>query len=219
MLAPGCMWMGRSVYSHGASAKHRHLVRGLEDADSWATDGHKWLNVHSIVGSPLSVTRSPTRRRLTITAPYIDVGGSARDQIDWNPEWSRRARGVPVYAALKELGRSGVQDLVDRCCEHCAAIVAGIGVLPDVEVVSEPRLNQGLLRFHQPDATPEGNDDYTDQVIHEINETGEAFFSGTTWQGRRAMRVSVVNWRTTQNDVRRAVAAATRVLSHHRDRP
>ena len=198
-----------------ASAKHRHLVRGLEDADSWATDGHKWLNVPFDCGVAIIRDQAAHKAAMTISAPYIDAGGAARDQIDWNPEWSRRARGVPVYAALRELGRSGVEDLVDRCCAHCADIVSGIGALPGVEIVSEPTLNQGLLRFSRKGASPEDNDDYTDCVIHEINETGETFFSGTTWQGRRAMRVSVVNWRTSEDDVRRAVAAATRVLSHY----
>ena len=200
-----------------ASAKHRHLVRGLEHADSWATDGHKWLNVPFDCGIAIIRDRVAHKAAMTITAPYIAAGGAARDQIDWNPEWSRRARGVPVYAALRELGRSGVQDLVDRCCDHCAAIVAGIGALPNVETVSEPMLNQGLLRFTQVGNAPEENDEYTDRVISEINDTGEAFFSGTTWQGRRAMRVSVVNWRTTEDDVRRAIAAAADILSHHRE--
>jgi glutamate/tyrosine decarboxylase-like PLP-dependent enzyme len=199
-----------------ASAKHRHLVRGLEHADSWATDGHKWLNVPFDCGIAIIRDRAAHKAAITITAPYIAAGGAARDQIDWNPEWSRRARGVPVYAALKELGRSGVQDLVDRCCDHCAAIVTGIGALPNVETVSEPMLNQGLLRFTQVGNAPEENDEYTDRVISEINDTGEAFFSGTTWQGRRAMRVSVVNWRTTEDDVRRAIAAAAEVLGQHR---
>jgi glutamate/tyrosine decarboxylase-like PLP-dependent enzyme len=199
-----------------ASAKHRHLVRGLEHADSWATDGHKWLNVPFDCGIAIIRDRVAHKAAMTITAPYIAAGGAARDQIDWNPEWSRRARGVPVYAALRELGRSGVQDLVDRCCDHCAAIVAGIGALPNVETVSEPMLNQGLLRFTQVGNAPEENDEYTDRVISEINDTGEAFFSGTTWQGRRAMRVSVVNWRTTEDDVRRAIAAAAEVLGQHR---
>ena len=195
-----------------ASLKHRHLVRGLEHADSWATDGHKWLNVPFDCGVAIIRDRAAHKAAMTITAPYIAAGVAARDQIDWNPEWSRRARGVPVYAALRELGRSGVQDLIDRCCDHCAAIVAGIGALPNVEIVSEPTLNQGLLRFTQVGKTAEENDAYTDRVIHQINNTGEAFFSATTWQERRAMRVSVVNWRTTEEDVCRAIAAARRVL-------
>ena len=198
-----------------ASSRFRHLVRGLEHADSWATDGHKWLNVPFDCGIAIIRDRTANKAAMTITAPYIASAGTARDQIDWNPEWSRRARGVPVYAALKELGRSGVQDLVDRCCDHCTAIVAGIGALPNVEIVSEPTLNQGLLRFTRADNTPEENDAYTDHVINEINDTGEAFFSGTTWQGRRAMRVSVVNWRTTEVDVGRAIKAARDILGHH----
>ncbi len=196
-----------------ASAKRRHLVEGLEEADSWATDGHKWLNVPYDCGVAIIRDRAAHKAAMTISASYIAAETVARDQIDWNPEWSRRARGVPVYAALKELGRRGVEDLVDRCCDHCAAIVEGIGALPGAEIVAAPTLNQGLLRFTRTGASPEQNDDYTDHVIHRINATGEAFFSGTTWQGRRAMRVSVVNWRTKDADVRGAVAAAEQVLN------
>ena len=149
---------------------------------------------------------------MTISASYIEAGQTARDQIDWNPEWSRRARGVPVYAALKELGRAGVEAMVDRCCDHCAAIVAGIGALHGAEIVAAPTLNQGLLRFHREGASPEENDAFTETVMQRINATGEAFFSSTDWQGRWAMRVSVVNWRTNDSDVVRAIAAAERVL-------
>ncbi|MCG8458952.1 MAG: hypothetical protein MI919_21955, partial [Holophagales bacterium] len=132
--------------------------------------------------------------------------------IDWNPEWSRRARGVPVYAALSELGRRGVEALVDRCCACCRALVDGIGALEGAEIVAEPTLNQGLVRFFLPDAGAETNDAFTDHMIREINRTGEAFFSGTTWKGRRAMRVSAVGWRTSEADVVRTISATAGVL-------
>jgi glutamate/tyrosine decarboxylase-like PLP-dependent enzyme len=114
---------------------------------------------------------------------------------------------------LKELGRTGVEALIDRSCDHCTALVEGIGALPGAEVLASPTLNQGLVRFNRPGARPEENDAYTDDVINQINATGEAFFSDTTWKGRQAMRVSVVNWRTTAQDVQRAIAAAASVLS------
>ncbi len=200
------------LFARTSRAK-RHLVEGVELADSWATDGHKWLNVPYDCGIAIIRDREAHKAAMTVTASYIEADSAARDQIDWNPEWSRRARGVPIYAALKELGRAGVEALVDGCCDHCAALVEGIGALPGAEVLTAPTLNQGLLRFDRPGATPEENDAYTDDVIMRINATGEAFFSGTTWHGRQAMRVSVVNWRTNEQDVQRAIAAAGSVLS------
>ena len=195
------------------SRARRHLVAGIELADSWATDGHKWLNVPYDCGIAIIRDREAHKAAMTVSASYIEAEHAARDQIDWNPEWSRRARGVPVYAALKELGRSGVEALVDRCCDHCVAIVEGIGALPGAEVLALPSLNQGLLRFCRPGATAEENDLYTNDVMARINATGEAFFSDTAWHGRQAMRVSVVNWRTTEQDVQRAIAAAAKVLN------
>jgi glutamate/tyrosine decarboxylase-like PLP-dependent enzyme len=196
-----------------ASRARRHLVEGVELADSWATDGHKWLNVPYDCGIAIIRDREAHKAAMTVSASYIEGESAARDQIDWNPEWSRRARGVPVYAALKELGRTGVEALIDRCCDHCTALVEGIGALPGAEVLASPTLNQGLVCFMRPGARPEENDAYTDDVINRINATGEAFFSGTTWKGRQAMRVSVVNWRTTAQDVQRTIAAAASVLS------
>ncbi|CAN5495936.1 aminotransferase class V-fold PLP-dependent enzyme [soil metagenome] len=195
-----------------ASRTHRHLLEGVELADSWATDGHKWLNVPFDCGIAIVRDRDAHRNAMTLTASYITTATDGRDQFDWNPEWSRRARGIPVYAALKELGRDGVEQLIDRCCRHCTSLVEGIGQLPGAEIVSKPTLNQGLVRFSQSGASPESNDAFTDRIIAKINASGEAFFSGTTWQGRRAMRVSVVNWRTNERDVDRAIAAAKAVL-------
>lgn len=104
-----------------------------------------------------------------------------------------------------------VEALVDRCCDHCTALVE-IGALPGGEILATPSLNQGLLRFNRPGASPEDNDAYTDHVMARINATGDAFFPGTNWRGRRAMRVSVISWRTAGQDVQRAVAAAASVL-------
>lgn len=195
-----------------SSRKYRHLLDGVELADSWSADGHKWLNVPFDCGIAIVRDREAHRAAMTSSASYVASSWIARDQADWNPEYSRRARGVPVYAALRELGRYGVEALVDRCCHHCASIVDGISRLPGVEVLAWPILNQGLLRFTKPEASDLENDTFTDDVIRRINATGEAFFSGTTWRHRRAMLVSVVNWRTTTRDVQRAVAAASEVL-------
>jgi len=162
---------------------------------------------------------------MTISANYITLEEQARNEIDWNPEWSRRSRGFTVYAAIKELGRAGLEELIDRSCSHAEAIVTGIGKLPGAELLWTPKLNQGLVRFLdlRPDARPADHDARTEQVIAAVNATGEAFFSGTTWKGKRAMRVSVVNWRTSKSDVQRAINAVASVLAnevgraHHRE--
>jgi glutamate/tyrosine decarboxylase-like PLP-dependent enzyme len=188
----------------GASPRYRHLLRGVEAADSWATDGHKWLNVPYDCGYAFVADPAPHRAAMSYRASYLTHDTDARDQIDWTPEWSRRARGFSTYAALRQLGRDGVAGLIERCCEHARAIVEGIGAYPGVEVVWMPKINQGLLRF--------GDDRRTDEVIAAVLKTGEAFFGGTTWRGRRCMRVSVCNWQTTEEDVNRAVRAVAGVL-------
>jgi glutamate/tyrosine decarboxylase-like PLP-dependent enzyme len=132
-----------------ASRKHRHHLDGVELADSWATDGHKWLNVPFDCGIAIIRDRDAHRAAMTLSASYIAPESSARDQIDWNPEWSRRARGIPVYAALKEMGREGVEAMIDRCCAHCEALVSGIGALPGAQILHPARLNQGLVRFQR----------------------------------------------------------------------
>ena len=147
---------------------------------------------------------------------YTSFVEDARDQIAWNPEWSRRGRGVPTYAALCQLGRQGVAELVDRTCAHAHALVTRIGQLEAAEVVWEPTINQGLVRFLDPrsGATEPDHDLRTDETIARIVTTGEAFFGGTTWRGRRCMRVSVCNWRTNDVDVERAVRAVGHVLEN-----
>jgi glutamate/tyrosine decarboxylase-like PLP-dependent enzyme len=190
-----------------ASRSKQPLMAGIELADSWASDAHKWLNVPYDNGLAFVRDCAAHRASMTASASYITADGKARDQIDWNPEWSRRARGFALYAALRELGRNGLEDLVDRCCAHAHAIVMGIGALPGAEILWVPQLNQGLVRFLdlRPKATEEDHNTRTDSVIAAVNASGEAFFSGTTWRAKRAMRVSVVNWRTTADDVRRTV--------------
>jgi len=197
-----------------ASKQKFHLTAGLELADSWATDGHKWLNVPFDCGIAIIRDREAHREAMTISASYIAPETQARDQIDWNPEWSRRARGFTVYAALRELGKNGVADLVDRTSKHCHTIVTEIDKIHGAEMLFEPQLNQGLVRFLdlRPNATEEDHDKQTDAVIAAINASGEAFFSGTRWNGKNAMRVSVVNWRTNDDDVHRTVQAIRGVV-------
>jgi glutamate/tyrosine decarboxylase-like PLP-dependent enzyme len=197
-----------------ASPKYAHLMRGAEGADSWATDGHKWLNVPYDCGYAFVADAEAHRAAMAYHASYLTHASDARDEMDWNPEWSRRSRGFATYAALRELGRDGLANLIDRCCEHAHAIVTQIGALPGAEMLSEPVINQGLVRFRdlKPGATDADRDRRTDEVIAAINATGEAFFSGTTWRGKRAMRVSVCNWQTSARDVQRSVAAVAQVL-------
>ena len=220
-LAPMARAAGAWTHVDGAfglwartTPTHRDLARGIDLCDSWTTDAHKYLNVPYDSGLAIIRDAEAHRAAMTLSTSYLPAGGAARDQIDWNPEFSRRARGFPVYAALRELGRDGVADLVDRTCRHAQAITKGVGALPGAEVVATSGLNQGLVRFLSPrtGASEADHDARTDQVIAAINASGEAFFGGVTYKGRRCMRVSACNWRTTDADVARTIAAAKRVL-------
>jgi glutamate/tyrosine decarboxylase-like PLP-dependent enzyme len=192
-----------------ASPRYRPYLTGVERADSWAVDGHKWLNVPYDCGYAFVADPRPHRAAMSHRASYLVHAAEARDQMDWTPEWSRRGRGVATYAAIRELGRRGIADLVERTCRHAHALATGIAALPGAELVWEPRINQGLVRFlsARPDATDADHDRKTDAVIAAILATGEAFFGGTTWRGKRCMRISVCNWGTNEADVARSVAA------------
>ena len=138
-----------------ASPRFAHLVDGAERADSWATDGHKWLNVPYDCGIMLCARPEPHRRAMSVYADYLihaDEGGP-RDQMDWTPEFSRRARGFTVYAAIRQLGRSGIAELVERCCDLAARFAAGVAEIPGVEVLNEVVLNQVLFRFETDERT------------------------------------------------------------------
>lgn len=197
-----------------ASPRYRHLTTGVAGADSWATDGHKWLNVPYDCGYAFVVQPEALRGAMSVRASYLTHASEARDQMDWTPEFSRRARGFATYAAIRQLGRLGIAALVDRCCAHAHALATRIGALDGAEQLWEPVINQGLVRFPSlaPGATGADHDRRTDEVIAAITATGEAFFSGTTWRGMRCMRISVSGWMTTEADVDRVVAAVRLVL-------
>ncbi|MCC6241861.1 MAG: aspartate aminotransferase family protein [Gemmatimonadaceae bacterium] len=196
------------------SSRFAELTDGMDLADSWATDCHKWLNVPQDCGFAAVRHREAHRRAMTIHDSYFVAEESARDQIDWSPEWSRRARGISVYAALRQLGRSGVAALIERNCDQCATLVTEIAALPGVQCIAPAQLNQGLVRFldARPGATDQDHDARTDAVIAAINRSGEAFFGGVRWRGQRAMRISVVNWQTRPDDIRRTVDAVRHAL-------
>ncbi len=172
-------------------------MHGAGQADSWATDGHKWLNVTYDSGYAFVAHPDAHRKAMSHIAPYIAHDKDARDEMDWNPEWSRRARGFPTYAAIRELGRTGIASMIERCCDSARLLVEGIGALPGAEVVHQGQINQGLVRFLDPSprAVDANHNRRTDEVIAKILIHGGAFFGGTTWRGKRAMRISVCNWR------------------------
>lgn len=198
-----------------ASPSYRHLVAGASLADSWSTDGHKWLNVPYDSGYAFVADASAHFASMTHRSSYMMHEGDARDEVDYNPEWSRRARGIATYAAIRHLGRGGVAGLVDSCCRHAATLVDRIGSLGSAEVVWRPVINQGLVRFvdERAGATNADHDARTDRVIEQILEDGEAFFGGVTWHRGRCMRISVSSWRTSDEDVDRAVAAVARAIA------
>jgi glutamate/tyrosine decarboxylase-like PLP-dependent enzyme len=192
------------------SDRYRHLVAGVEAADSWATDGHKWLNLP--FDSGFVFVADPAAHSAVFSQPTsyaIPVEG-VRDPKDWNPEWSRRARAFTVYAAIRSLGRSGIAEIVDRCCAHATRLVEGLSALPGVEVIARPTINQGLVRFLDGYGH---HDRRTDEVIAAIQASGVAWCGGTAWRGRRAMRISVCNWRTTEEDIEQTVALVRRILA------
>jgi glutamate/tyrosine decarboxylase-like PLP-dependent enzyme len=130
-----------------ASPRYRQLIEGVGSADSWATDGHKWLNVPFDCGYAFVADAGAHTAAMSVRARYMNASATARDQIDWNPEWSRRARGFSTYAALRQLGRGGIAALVERTSAYARAVVDGVRILPGAEVLWYPIINQGLVRF------------------------------------------------------------------------
>jgi glutamate/tyrosine decarboxylase-like PLP-dependent enzyme len=185
-----------------AAPGRKHLTAGIAEADSWATDAHKWLNVPYDCG--LAFVRDPEalRAAMAITADYLPPAGAQRNPSDYTPELSRRARGVEVWAALKSLGRNGVADLVERTCRYAARFAEGLRAA-GFEVLNDVVLNQVLVSF--------GSAENTRKVIAGIQAEGTCWCGGTVWQGKNAMRISVSSWATTEADVERSLEAMIRV--------
>jgi glutamate/tyrosine decarboxylase-like PLP-dependent enzyme len=188
------------------SPSKRHLVSGIEQADSWAVDGHKWLNLPYDTGFVLCADRTAHAAAMSYTAAYLEDPGQPglRSPADFVLESSRRARGFAAWAALRELGRSGLAELVDRCCALAERFAEQLADIDDVEIGNEIVLNQVLASF--------GSDERTDALIDAVQRDGTCWMGGTTWHGRRYMRISVSNWSTTEDDVDRSVAAIRRLL-------
>ncbi|TMA17578.1 MAG: aspartate aminotransferase family protein, partial [Deltaproteobacteria bacterium] len=178
----------------GASARFRHLLDGVSGADSWATDAHKWLNVPYDSGLAFVRDTAAHRAAMARTAAYLQRSSSERDNYEWTPEFSRRARGFTVYAALRSLGRAGLAALVERCCDHARLFAERLSAAPRVSVVNEVVLNQVLVRFERPGSSVEEADAWTREVISRVQRDGTCWLSGTVWRGRALMRISVCNW-------------------------
>ncbi len=183
-----------------------HLAAGFADADSWATDAHKWLNVP--YDSGLAFVRNPAHLRaaMALNAAYL-IQGETREPSQYTPEASRRARGIEVWAALRALGRAGVADLVERTCRHAARFAEGLRAA-GYRILNEVVINQVLVSF--------GDDDLTRRVMAQLQADGTCWCGGTVWQGQAAMRISVSSWATTETDVERSLAAMLRIAAGQR---
>jgi len=189
-----------------AAPSRLHLAKGVRDADSWATDAHKWLNVPYDSGLAFVRDRESLRAAMAITAEYLPTETEHRNPSDFVPELSRRARGVEIWAALKFLGRSGVAELIERTCRHARRFAQGLADA-GYEVLNDVVLNQALISF--------GDAETTLRVINEIQREGTCWCGGTVWQGRTAMRISVCSWATTDEDVEKSLEAMIRCARHH----
>jgi glutamate/tyrosine decarboxylase-like PLP-dependent enzyme len=189
-----------------AAPGRAHLVRGMEGADSWAADAHKWLNVP--YDSGLVICRRPEylRAAMSVTAAYLDGQDGRGEPYQYTPEMSRRARGVEVWAALRALGRAGLQDLVERNCRHAARFAEGLRAA-GYRVLNDVTANQVLVAF--------GDAARTRQVIADLQADGTCWCAGTVWQGQAAMRISVSSWATTENDVEQCLEAMLRCAGQH----
>jgi glutamate/tyrosine decarboxylase-like PLP-dependent enzyme len=192
-----------------ASPRLRHLVVGVERADSWATDAHKWLNVPYDSGIAFCSDPEAHRAAMSVRASYLEQAdtNAARDQMDWVPEFSRRARGFPIYAAIRALGSEGIAGMVERCCDHAARFAELLGAEPGVEILNDVVLNQVLARFNVPSGDLEAGNAFTREVIGRVQADGTCWLGGTTWHGMAAMRISVSNWSTAEADIDRSAEA------------
>jgi glutamate/tyrosine decarboxylase-like PLP-dependent enzyme len=182
-----------------------YLTADIKNADSWATDAHKWLNVPYDSGLAIVRDTDALRAAMAITAEYLPTSTPYRNPSDYTPELSRRARGVEIWAALRHLGREGVAELIERCCRHAGRFAEELGKA-GYQILNEVVLNQVLVSF--------GDSETTNKVIAAIQAEGTCWCGGTTWQGHTAMRISVSSWATTDDDVDRSIDAILRIVRH-----
>ena len=190
-----------------ASAQYRHLVAGVERADSWASDAHKTLNVPYDSGLAIVAKAEAMYAAMGVHAAYL-IQDERPDPFSTVPEFSRRARGFPVWAALRSLGRRGVAEMVERFCRHARRFAAGLAELDGVRVVNDVVFTQVCVSF--------GTDEATREVATRLLRDGTAWMTPSTWHGQAVLRISVSNWRTTEEDVDRTLAAVRRVLAEVR---
>ncbi len=186
-----------------AAPTRAHLMEGVQRADSWALDAHKWLNVPYDSGVALVRDPAALSGAMSTTAAYLQAGGQ-REPLHFTPEMSRRARGIEIWAALLSLGREGLADMIERTCRHATRFADGLHA-SGYEILNEVTLNQVMVSF--------GNDDATRRVINGIQQDGTCWCGGTVWRGRAAMRISVSSWATTDADVERSLEAMLRVAA------
>lgn len=195
-----------------AAPERAHLMAGFADADSWATDGHKWLNTPYDCG--LVICRDPAHLKAAMsataaTAAYL-VQTESREPYQYTPDFSRRARGVEVWAALRSLGRSGLADMIERTCRHATRFAEGL-TAAGYPVLNDVVINQVLTQF--------GDAETTRAVIADLQAEGTCWAGASVWQGHTAMRISVSSWATTDDDVERSLEAIIRVAARHMDAP
>jgi glutamate/tyrosine decarboxylase-like PLP-dependent enzyme len=195
----------------GASPALKHHVHGIERADSCATDAHKWLNVPYDSGLVFTAHPAAHRAAMSMSAAYlVRSPEEPREPMDWTPESSRRARGFAVYAALRSLGRSGVADLVDRCCRLARRFADCLQQEPAIQILNDVVLNQVLLRVVPPDGRDRAV--ATREALRRVQEERICWLGGSHWRGMDAMRISVSNWSTTEEDVDRSAESIIRAV-------
>lgn len=197
-----------------ASTGRRHLTAGMEYADSWATDAHKWLNVPHDSG--MVFTADPAAHRAAMSVPgeayLVRSGEGQREPYQWVPEMSRRARVFAIQAALLAFGRQGLADLIDRCCDLACRMRDRLQVHPGIAIMNDVVLNQILFSVTPPDMPDAAADAFTDQVAAAIQVEGTCWLGATSWRGRRRLRLSICNYRTTQADIDLSAAAICRAI-------
>jgi glutamate/tyrosine decarboxylase-like PLP-dependent enzyme len=197
-----------------ADPARRHLLAGVERADSWTTDAHKWLNVPYDSGLVFCARPAAHHAAMTLGAAYyVETAGGERDPYNWVAESSRRARGFAIWAAIRSLGREGVADMIARCCDHARSFASGLDGAPGlgIRVLNDVVLNQVLVRFDDPSGDAAAGDARTSAVIAAVQADGTLWLGGSVWHGERVMRISVSGWRTTAEDVDRSLEVIRRV--------